>query len=203
MLILRRDFVDRRRDSLAGNAPVLLRQEIHGEVDAVEVPAGRIREEIKWPLRANGEQDGVVRTIQALRRHVDANIDVAVKGDTFGFHLANASGDHALFHFEIGNAVNEKSAGASVLLIDMHIMTRPRQLLRGSQPSRTGADNSNFLSGFLVGRLWYDPTFLKAAIGNGALDRFDRDRRVIDVKRAGCFAGCRANASRHFREVIG
>ena len=45
---------------LAGDAPVLLRQEVHGEKDAVEVAPRRLCEEVERLLGAAGQQHGVV-----------------------------------------------------------------------------------------------------------------------------------------------
>ena len=50
---------------LAGDAAVLLRQEIHGVVDAVEIAAGRLGEEVERMLGAAGQQQRVVRRPRA------------------------------------------------------------------------------------------------------------------------------------------
>src|SRR4029078_8406615 len=52
-------------------------------------------------------------------------------------------------------------------------------------------------------RLGPDPAFGKAAVGDGAFDRFDGDRLVDDVERARSLAWRGADAAGHFREIVG
>src|SRR6185437_15410624 len=68
---------------------------------------------------------------------------------------------------------------------------------------RTGADDGDALAGLLLRRFGGDPTLLESAIGDGAFDRFDSDRHVVDVERARGFARRGANAARHLGEVVG
>ena len=58
----------------AGDAAVLLRQEIHREMQAVEIAARRLREEVERPLGAAGEQHGVVAVLDLVGRHVLADV---------------------------------------------------------------------------------------------------------------------------------
>ena len=55
-----------RADRLAGDAPVLLRQEIHREMDAGEIAAGH--RQVARRFGAAGKRDRVVVARQALRR---------------------------------------------------------------------------------------------------------------------------------------
>src|SRR6266581_3704115 len=51
--------------------------------------------------------------------------------------------------------------------------------------------------------MWLDPAFLPATIDDGAFDRLDGDRIVVDVQRAGRLARCGADAAGEFWKVIG
>ena len=54
----------------------------------------------------------------------------------FRFHLLDAAGDDGLFHFEVGNAVDEQAAGAGVFLVDVDVMAGTCELLRGCKACR-------------------------------------------------------------------
>ena len=55
----------------------------------------------------------------------------------------------------------------------------------------------------VIGRLRDDPALLPAAVGDGAFDRLDGDRRFLEVERARRLAGRRADAAGELREVVG
>ena len=76
---------------VAGDAAVLLRQEIHGEMDAVELAAGH--RQIARLLGAAGEHDRVVVLQQLVGRQVDADMGAVMEGDAFGLHLLDAAVD--------------------------------------------------------------------------------------------------------------
>jgi hypothetical protein len=116
---------------LSGDAAVLLRQEIHGEVNAVKLAA---RDgEVARVFGAAGEQKSIIIAFQLLHAHVAPDMHVAMEDDAFGFHLLHAPLDDVFLHFEVGNAIAEESPGLGVLLIDMHLVSGPRELLGGSQ----------------------------------------------------------------------
>ena len=131
------------RRRLAGNAAVLLRQEIHGVVDAVEIAPGRLGEEVERLLRAAGEQQRVVAVLELLGRDRLADVRIAMEGDAFRFHLLDAPVDDPLLHLEVGDAVAQQAAGLGVLLVDVHIMTGARELLGGGETGRAGADDGD------------------------------------------------------------
>ena len=82
----RLDVVER----LVGDAAVLLRQEIHGEMDAVELAAGD--RQVARLLGAAGERDGVVLRFEVGDAHVAADMHAVVEGHAFGFHLRRRGG---------------------------------------------------------------------------------------------------------------
>src|SRR4026207_309309 len=70
---------------LSGDAAVLLRQEIHGEVNAVKLAA---RDgEVARVFGAAGEQKSIIIAFQLLHAHVAPDMHVAMEDDAFGFHL--------------------------------------------------------------------------------------------------------------------
>ncbi len=75
---------------LARHAPVLLRQERHGVVDAVEAAPGRLGEEVERLLGAAGQQHGVVRRLELGGGDVLADVHAAVEDDAFRLHLLHA-----------------------------------------------------------------------------------------------------------------
>ncbi len=90
---------------LARHAAVLLRQEIHGKVQALQVTARRLGEEVERRLGAAREQQRVVRLLEVQRRHVLADVHVAMERHALGLHLLHAALDDALLHLEVGDAV--------------------------------------------------------------------------------------------------
>ena len=165
-------FGQDRRDvalRLAGDAAVLLRQEVHGEMDAVEIAAGH--GEIARLLGAAGEQHGVIVALELLDGEIAADVDVAMEGDAFGLHLLDAALDDVFLHLEVGDAVAQQAAGLGVLLVDMHVVAGARELLRGGEAGGTRADDRHALAGLRLRRQRRDPAFLEGLVGDGALDR--------------------------------
>ena len=103
-------------DVVAGNDAVLRGQEVHRQVDAVELAPGD--GEIAGVGRAAGEADGVEFVQQVARVHVDADVDAGAEDDALGLHLLEAAVDEALLHLELGDAVAEEAADAVVALED-------------------------------------------------------------------------------------
>ena len=77
-----------------------------------------------------------------------------------------------------------------------------RQLLRAGQARRPGADDRDLLAGPRRRRLGLEP-LRDGAIGDRAFDRFDGDRVLVDVERAGRFARRRADPAGDFRKIVG
>ena len=120
----------------------------------------------------------------------------------FGLHLRDAAVDVVLLHLEVGNAVAQKAAGLGVLLVDMNGVSGARELLRAGKPCRSGAHDRDRLAGFRRRRLGLE-ALGDGAVGDGAFDRFDGDRVLVDVERARGFARRRAHAAGDFREIVG
>ena len=81
------------RSGFAAVAAVLLRQEVHREMDAVQLAPGD--RQIARLLGAAGERHRVIVLQQLFDRQVDADMDAVVEGHAFAFHLRDADVDDA------------------------------------------------------------------------------------------------------------
>src|SRR6201999_3533685 len=100
------------------------------------------------------------------------------------------------------NAVAEQAAGFRPAFVDVDLVAGARELLRTGEAGRPGADNRDLLAGLLRRDLGLE-AFRDGAVGNGAFDRFDGDRVLVDVERARGFARRRADTAGDFRKVVG
>src|ERR1700730_10494154 len=121
----------------------------------------------------------------------------------FRLHLGDPAIDVLLFHLEVWNAVTQQAAGLGVLLEHVNVVAGTRKLLRAGEPGRARADDRDRLAGPDRGRFRLHPALLEGAIHDGAFDRLDGHRIVVEVERAGGFAGRRAYASGEFRKIVG
>jgi hypothetical protein len=136
----------------AGVDLVLLGQELHREMDAVEVTTWH--RQIARLLRTPGEQNGIevgaqigrrdsfvrpVRDRAALWKVTDHH--AGAEDDALPLHLLDPAIDVRFLHLEVGNAVAQQTADGIVLLEDGDRMARTRQLLGGSQTGRSGPDD--------------------------------------------------------------
>ena len=193
---------------------VLLRQELHREMDAVQVATGH--RQIARLFGAAGQQHRVKVLVQLRRRDgfLGPVGDLAVLGQradhdagaelhAFGLHLLDAAVDVGLLHLEVGDAIAQQAADAVVLFKQCDAVAGARQLLRCRHAGRAGTDHGDFLAGLELGRTRRDPAFAPGAVDDGVLDGLDADGVAIDVQRAGGLAGCGADAAGEFGEVVG
>ena len=94
---------------LAADAAVLLRQEVHGEMDALELAPGD--RQVARLLGAAGEHHRVVVGDELIGSDIDADMDVVMEDYALGLHLRDAAVDVMLLHLEVGNAVAQQAAG--------------------------------------------------------------------------------------------
>src|SRR6185437_99678 len=126
-----------------------------------------------------------------------------LKSDSLSHHLFDTPLDHTLFELEIRYAIAQKPAHAVRFLEYRHPVSNTIQLLRGCQSRRPRAHHRDALARPHLGRFGRDPSFLPRAFDDGLLDHFDRDRRLVNTKHASRLAGCRADASGKFGEIVG
>src|ERR1700722_8420475 len=190
---------------LIADAAVLLRQEVHREVDAGEIAAGD--RQVARGFRATGQRQCVI-FVEHLARidrtgRIAADRSAVMKGDALGFHLRDAAVDDVLFHLEVGNAVAQQAAGLGPALEQMHVVADARELLRAGQARRARADHRDLLAGFSGRYFRLDPAIVPGAVDDGAFYCFDGDGIVVDVERAGGLARRGADAAGELGEIVG
>src|SRR6476659_6368040 len=130
-------------------------------------------------------------------------MDAVMERHALGFHLIYAAIDDVLFHLEIGNSVTEQPARLGELLVDMHVVSSARELLRGGRARGPGTYDRDLLAALGRSDFRLQPAIVPGAIDDGAFDGFNGDRVVVDVERAGGFARRGADAAGEFREIVG
>ena len=149
-------------------------QELHREVDALEIAALDGQSRAAWWRRRTGRWR---RTpAQLLGRIILADLAAGDEGDALGRHQIDAPLDEALVELHVGDAVHEQAADAVGALEDGDPVAGPVELGGGSQPGGAGADDGDLLAGAHGRRLGDDPAFLEALVDDGALDGLDRHR---------------------------
>ncbi len=199
---------------VAGIDLVLLGQELHGEMDPVQITTGH--GQIARLLGATGQQHGVkvflqlgggntllgpVGDLGPLGQLADQH--ACANRHTFLDQLVHPAVNVGLLHLEVGDAIAQQAAHAVVLFKQCHAVPGARQLLGGCHTSWAGAHHGNGLAGLHFGRLRQHPAFGPAAVDDGVLDGLDAHGLVIHIQRAGCLAGCGANAAGELGEVVG
>ena len=186
---------------VAGEELVLRGEEVHREVDAVEVAAGD--GEVAGVGGAAGQADGVELVHQVAGVDIDADVDARAEDDAFRLHLLEAAVDEALLHLELGDAVAEEAADAVVAFEDGDVVAGATKLLGGSEAGGAGADDGDAALGALLRRLGVDPALAPGALDDADLDLLDGDGVVVDAEDAGRLAGGGAEPSGELGEVVG
>ena len=94
-------------------------------------------------------------------------------------------------------------AGLGEFFVDMDVVAGTRELLRGREARRAGADDRDLLAGLLRRDFRLQPATIPGAVDDGAFDGLDGDRVVVDVKRAGRLARGWADAAGELGEIVG
>ena len=133
-------------DRVARAAAVLPGQELHGEVDAVELaPFDR---QVARLGRAAAEADRRrTRSSSSWAGHIDADVGRRPEDDPFGLHLLEPAVEEPLFHLEVGDSVAEQPADPVGTLEDGDRVAGAGELLGAGQPGRAGADDRDRLAG--------------------------------------------------------
>ena len=141
--------------AVAGNPPVLQRQEIHGEMDAVKIASrhGQVARLLCAPRQDHGvEFIGYRRRIEHLCGGVSgthggrADKLIGPEFNALGMHLGDAAVDEAFLHLEIRDPVAKQSADSVVFLEQHDAVPRARKLLGGGEPCGARADHRNALA---------------------------------------------------------
>src|SRR5208282_5944134 len=136
-------------------------QEIHREVDAVEVAA--FYGQVARLGRTRAKDDGVKVLQQFFPRIVHAHLSPGHELDPLGFHLRDAGEyDLLLVELHVRDAIHEQPPHAVSALEHGDLVAGLVELRGSTQTRRTGADDGYFLAGADFGRLRHDPAFLPA-----------------------------------------
>ena len=193
---------------------VLLGQEFHGEMNALQVPT--FNGEVAGYFRASAQQHSVVLFDQVLGLHVFfgpvgdfaalrpiSNQDSGFEDHAFGFHLLHAAIDVGFLHLEVRNAVAQEAAHAVVFLKHHDVVAHTCELLRGCKPRRTGTHDRHFLACFVSWLFGLDPTLTPTLVNDGVLNGFDADSIRVHIECACGLARSGTNATCEFREIVG
>ena len=100
-------------------------------MDSLELAAGN--RQVARLFAASREHDGVMLFEQLVGRDIDADIGIVMEDDAFALHLLDAAVDVDLFHLKVRNPVAQQTASLCPSLIDMHLMSGARELLRAGK----------------------------------------------------------------------
>ena len=133
-------------------AAVLLRQELHGEMNAFELAAGNLQDRAAARRRRRA---GWRRT--PLRRSSTGTLPptwaLVQELHPFVAHLFHAAVDDVLLHLEIGNAVAQQAADAVGLFEDRDVVAGARSCCAAASPAGPEPTTATRLPVRNVGRL--------------------------------------------------
>ena len=179
---------------------ILLRQVIHGEMDAAQRSAGDI--ELAGRLRADGQTDRIEVATELVDAELFADIHTGPEHDSFGRQLREASIEHVLLELEIRNAIPQQATHAIILLEDDNGVAESTELLSGGESRRTGADDGNTPSRLLSRKERRYPILGEPAIGDCLLDRANR-HRLLDQREHACrLTGRRTEPPGELGEIV-
>src|SRR5690606_13341729 len=163
-----------------------LRQELHGEMDALEIPP--LHAQIAWMLGSETQQHRVEVLPKVGRREIRTDVNPRLEGHAFFPHLIETTIDDPLLHLELGDSVPEEPADPVVLLEDRYGMPGPSELLGSGKPGGTRSYDRDRLSGPLGGDHGLDEPVLPRMAHDLELDVLDGHRIVVDPENAGSLA---------------
>jgi hypothetical protein len=109
-------------DAISCASTILLTQEIHSEMNSLELPATRFQ--IPGLLGATRKKQGVEFPAQTGDRDVGSDMGLRLKFNPFLFHLIQSAIKQALFQFEIGDSVTQKTADPVGFFVNDDSMSR-------------------------------------------------------------------------------
>ena len=186
---------------VSGHPPVLLRQVIHGQVDAVQLPAryGKVSG-LGGPARQN---QGVEVASQILHRHVESDVGPGLEEDTLFPQQIEAAPHHPLLQLEIGNSIGQQPPDAVGSFEHGDPVAHLVQLVRAGQAGRTRTHHGHLFPGPNGGRRRLDPAFTEGMLDDADFDLLDGDRFIVDSQHTGLFAGRRTDPAGKLGEVVG
>ena len=189
------------RNHVAFAAAVLERQELHREMDALQI-ASRNRQ-VTCHRDTARQHHGVELRAQTVGADGPSGILAGAEHDALLLHDAEPAIEHGLLHLELGDAVAQQPADAIGPLEDRDEVSRLVQLIGRRQPRGSRSDDRHRLAGAQRRRGRGDPSFLDRALDDRQLDRLDRDRVVVDAQHARSLARRRTEAAGELGKVVG
>ncbi len=186
---------------IARNTPVLLRQKIHREMDAVEFAAGN--PQIPRLLRARREQDCIELAPQLIRRDRAPDMCIRLEHHALRAHLIQPPVDQRFLHFEIRDPVAQQSPDPIAFLEHRYRVSRPGKLLRRRQTRWTRSDHRDRSPRSIRSRLRFNPSLVERVMDNRPLNALDRYRPRVNPQNAGRLARGRAHPPGKLRKVVG
>jgi len=172
----------------AGRDGLLLRQELHGEMDAIELPARN--RQVARLLGAAGQQQGVEILDEVFHGNACAHMGVGPELDPFGAELLQAAVDEMLFEFE--NWECRSAAGRRWRRFFSKTVTSwpaRASCCAAARPAGPEPTMATRLPVRICSRLGFDKAFLKGAVDNALLDLPDGDGRLADASTHAALAG--------------
>ncbi len=188
-------------DRLVVQAAVLLGEELHGEMHAIELPPRHGH--VTGVLGAARQDHRVEFFLDLLNGDGDADMAVGAKFHALGPHLRHAPVDQVFLHLEVGDAVAHQAANTGVLFVQHHAVAGAGQLLGAGHAGRAGADHGDGLARAVLGDAGHDPAFRPAFFDDRDFDGLDGHRLFGDVQGTGRLARRGADPARKLREIIG
>ncbi|MFM1944679.1 MAG: hypothetical protein RI897_3661 [Verrucomicrobiota bacterium] len=177
-------------------------EELHGEVDALELTAGD--RQVAGHGGTGAEDGGVELRLEVFGGQVFADLGIGDELDTFLLEEVDSAFDDLLFvEFHVRDAVHEQSSDPVGSFVDCDLVACLVELGSGGEAGGAGADDGDLFARAFGWRVRSDPAFVPATVHDGALDLFDGDWGAVESDRAGAFARGRADAAGELREVVG
>jgi len=180
----------------------VLVQELHGEVNALQVTAGN--GQVSGDGCTSGENNGIVLSSERLERHVTlANRYASDEVDTLSGQEVDTALDDILVKLHVGDTVHEQTTNTIGSLVNSDAVASFVQLVGTGHTGRTGTNNGDSLTATDLRRGRNHPAHLETAVNDGTLDGLDADRVLIDAKNTSTLARSRADTTSELGEVVG
>ncbi len=181
----------------------VLSEELHRHVDAAQIAARGLGEEVIGLRRSDTQDDRIEVAHELLRRQCFADLCACNEFYTFGDEQVDSTlHNFLLVELHVGDAVHEQSTNAVSSFVNGHVVTCRIELSGAGQARWARANHGDLLAG---SRLWWigsDPVMLPTMIDDRALDVLDRDWRLMNAAAASAFAWSWANSASELREVV-
>jgi hypothetical protein len=201
VLVLGRDVLAVRKTRVEKRFGVLV-QELHGEVDTLQVAARN--GQVSGDGGTSGKDNGVMLGSKGLEGNITlTNRDTGDKVDALSSHEVNTALDDVLIELHVGDTIHEQTTDTVGSLVDGDTVASLVQLVSSCHTSGTGTNNGDSLATADLRRRRNHPAHLETTVNNGALDGLDANGVLVDTKNASTLARSRANTTSELGEVVG